>query len=119
MIQLDGFVHYDPQTLEKTQQSLKPEQISWLEETLARSDARWRILAYHYDYSRQVLANLADMGVDAFFYGHSKTHDSRYFENGARNGHLPGDSAYRLVEATAESLQLGLAVSFAELGVEE
>ena len=72
----------------------------------------------HYDYTDQILPRLQELGIDLFFYGHSRSKDLEFFDcSGARNGHLPGGMVYRLAEATAENLELGPPVGFPELGI--
>ncbi len=119
LLLVDGFVHYDPQTYCMTVRSLTSEQMAWFEDALARTGDRWRILALHYDYSEQILPRLQELGIDLFFYGHSKGKDPDFFElSGARDGHLPGGAAYRLAEVTTDSLDLGPSVGFADVGIE-
>ncbi|MDA0747893.1 MAG: metallophosphoesterase [bacterium] len=118
LVMMDGFAFYDEQTGKMLAHSLTDEQIVWLEDVVRKRKARWRILALHYDYSKQVLPRFQELGFDVFFYGHSKSEDVSFFErSGTRNGHLPGDAVYRVMEATAEDLMLGDAVTFADLGI--
>jgi predicted phosphodiesterase len=116
---MDGFAHYDPTTHQITACSLTPSQLTWLEKAVAETEARWRVLALHYDYSRQILPRLQELGIDLFFYGHTNSSDLDFSEqSGVRNGHLPESLAYRLAEISADNLELGPPVDFAELGIE-
>ena len=95
---LDGFAHYDGANA-LIARAHTPEQIDWLREDMLRAaGSRWRLLFVHYDYGRQLMPMLGDLGVHMLFYGHS---DSGFADElraqGVLNGHLLGSQAYRLV----------------------
>lgn len=117
VVLVDGFCHYDAETWEITAHSPTPGQIAWMEAELAAAcDARWRILALHFDYGSHVLPRLRELGVDLLLYGHAGSREAEWFgASGARNGHLPHNDAYRLITATADALELGPSVGFDEL----
>ncbi len=118
LVLLDGFARYDRRTLKCTAQSLTHDQIAWLQGALDRSEARWRIVALHYDYSNQILPRLDELAIDLLLYGHSKSKEPRWFEGArARNGHFPLDCAYRLINASAQGLQIEPPVSWGALEV--
>ena len=95
---LDGFAHYDADNA-LVARGYTPAQIAWLRWDMAQAAACcWRLLFVHYDYGRQLLPLLADLGVDMMFYGHSS--DGFAQELAAHhvlNGHLCGHEVYRLV----------------------
>lgn len=115
-VQLDGFVHYDETTYEMGDQSLTLQQLQFLDDMATTRTARWRLIGYHYDYSRQILPRLDEFGIDAFFYGHSKRLESSPFEEaGCADGHLAGSTAYRIVDVTTSALRIADPVAYDDL----
>ncbi|MBT3341731.1 MAG: hypothetical protein HN712_02260 [Gemmatimonadetes bacterium] len=113
LVQLDGFVHYDEISYEMGPERLTNEQLDFVNGVAATRPARWRLVGCHYDYSRQILPHFDRLGVDAFFYGHSKQLEVEPFEAaGCADGHLAGSTAYRLALATEDMLDVAAPVSY-------
>ena len=112
---LDGFAHYDEANALITR-GHTPEQIGWLREDMRKAArSRWRFLFIHYDYDRQLLPILGELGVHMLFYGHSDVGFADELRGqGVLDGHLLGSEAYRLVRVAGEGVS-SETVSWADL----
>ena len=102
---LDCFAHYDPQNVMR-RSSFTDEQLDWLRADLAATSARQQRLVFaHYDYRKQLPALLAELRIDALFYGHAKgLYPDLLAEHDIWDGHLADTQAYNLVRLTPEGI---------------
>jgi len=98
---MDCFIHYDRHNVALAA-SFTPRQLVWLQNDLTTvAPGLARLLFAHYDYSCQLPEILPLLGLDAFFYGHSRPLYPDALERHAIwDGHLPADWAYRAVRVT-------------------
>jgi len=117
IVLVDGFAHYDEETLESTAHCPTDAQLDWLGAQCARpTEAQWRLLALHYDYAQRILPQLRELRIDAVTYGHAGPMEQAWFEAaGARDAVVPTNAAYRLITVTPDDMQVGVPVSYEEV----
>jgi predicted MPP superfamily phosphohydrolase len=112
---LDGFAYYDEENV-LVARAYTSEQMAWLRRTMEQAPQGYRRLLFaHYDYDGSLIHELADLGVDALFYGHSnRGHEVELDAAGILNGHLLDTEAFRWVEVHPDRIE-SYTVSWDEL----
>ncbi|MDP6796830.1 MAG: metallophosphoesterase, partial [Candidatus Krumholzibacteria bacterium] len=85
--------------------SFTSEQLQWLAEDLANSDAGAKVLFYHYDFKQEM--NLSSLGVDMALWGHTHRDEGNTQSppfNFGTNNTCDGERSFRLIRATDTEL---------------
>ena len=102
---MDCFAHYDPEN-NPLERSFTAGQLKWLRRDLITAgESRPRLLFAHYDYRLQLPFLFKGLGIDLFFYGHSKgLYPDVLAEHGIWDGHLASTMAYDLIRLTPDGI---------------
>lgn len=113
---LDASRCYDEQTHEMTDNPFEPAQLDWLVRDMS-APARRRFLCFHYDYRRQLIPLIEQLGIEGVFYGHSnKRTFTEPCPEGFIEGLLPGTHAFQTIHVSEAGTRLEPGPTWRELG---